>query len=1077
MDLKRSDPQAVDKACQVLIAWQARAMTNSNRVHELIIRKAVTWPNLGTFDFTDLDICLRLVDRRQEDSEVFLSRIQNLVEDENTAPKDFRALFSHVETMLFFLMYAKMEDLQKTHLEFGKQFNRLDRTVIRFLQAAEQDYPPGGELVHLSDDRNLLNPAIVNIVMQEIRNAKAGRRDGLGIFREIFYQWALSMQKKFNLLVLPHHTQVICLLAFKHFLDAMGQQPQNGAVGAGRIARTLIAQVGTGEGKSMIVAALAIYIVVALGKKAHVVVDDETLLERDFWTFKPLFDTFQAQTKTGKRKLTTILCVSEERMAAAGSKSSCLAARVDTEADICYCEAKHVQSFYASIARSEKRDFDGYRNRVLVLDEVDALVIDEEPNEAFVYPNEELCSLATHVAEALKQKLPPHAVEVVRSSQHPAANRVVSIMTSEWDKASKLVLGEEIVFGKDIGKYCSLKSGRANTRAWSLALECRNFQDGFSREILFQERLFVMSRPRVFRKYFAIVGLSGSIGSNPEKKFLQETYGAAFFEVPPFLKTCRGEAVFHEACPTPFGTAKKEVYVEASVQEQMQRIADVVFEARDRVPVLIIGKDRAFCEQLVEFLHLAARTQGLGRIASDIIRSLSRTLYETDPEQFKENLNRATMPVGGAGGQEDGGGQGKSWRITVTDPRGGRGTDYRVDDPDVDTCGGLLLVPTVVPPSQRDWIQFLGRTARQDRRGQFCAVLCSADYQASMSKYGGSLGTGSMKTIEEILRWGDQDAVARVQACASLYNNGLRMNELCEEVFAKMPDVLREPSSRELLVDCCQRHRWMSVKEVDQAFARIPRLNPAAVPTEARDLGRPAEPPVSTQAGSIYTMSAGGPGGEAVRGSEPPRTVIFCLDSSASMMSRDTKTPYTRFEICVKSIRQILQNQVRDIDRVGVMTFGSTVTEIFPPMQKGPHRQQIEASVAGLRLDNRGGTCFYDAVVKCLRLLGQTDASGGRWLICLTDGDDLGSTRSNDRGQQVTSTLQAGGFTNLNMVMITVGALQAQNLQIIGSWVERVKAIGGTGQLLAEKDAGRIEMAFQVVAQILAAELGGAMEC
>eukprot|EP00434_Breviolum_minutum_P010954 symbB.v1.2.009660.t1/scaffold593.1/size185935/11 len=68
-----------------------------------------------------------------------------------------------------------------------------------------------------------------------------------------------------------------------------------------------------------------------------------------------------------------------------------LAARVDGSADICYCEAKHVQSFYASIARSEQdaRDFDSYSGRVLILDEVDALVIDEEPNEPFVYPNQQ----------------------------------------------------------------------------------------------------------------------------------------------------------------------------------------------------------------------------------------------------------------------------------------------------------------------------------------------------------------------------------------------------------------------------------------------------------------------------------------------------------------------------------------------------------------------------------------------------------------------------------------------------------------------------------------------------------------
>ena len=41
------------------------------------------------------------------------------------------------------------------------------------------------------------------------------------------------------------------------------------------------------------------------------------------------------------------------------------------------------------------------------------------------------------------------------------------------------------------------------------------------------------------------------------------------------------------------------------------------------------------------------------------------------------------MSVGEAEGRH------KSWRVTVTDRRGGRGTDYRVDDSDVDGGGGL----------------------------------------------------------------------------------------------------------------------------------------------------------------------------------------------------------------------------------------------------------------------------------------------------------------------------------------------------------------------------------------------------
>eukprot|EP00419_Tripos_fusus_P063769 CAMPEP_0172919808 /NCGR_PEP_ID=MMETSP1075-20121228/202847_1 /TAXON_ID=2916 /ORGANISM="Ceratium fusus, Strain PA161109" /LENGTH=229 /DNA_ID=CAMNT_0013779709 /DNA_START=11 /DNA_END=697 /DNA_ORIENTATION=- len=229
------------------------------------------------------------------------------------------------------------------------------------------------------------------------------------------------MRGKFNLLVLPHHTQVVCLLIFQRFLEAERLPTTPHA---------LIAQVGTGEGKSMIVAALAIYVVVVLRKKAHVVVDDETLLERDFGTFKRLFDNFQVQVPPARpnmastvRPLTAVLCTSEDKCG--GENDPCIKARVDPDADICYCEAKHVQSFYASIARGS-RDFDGYRERVLILDEVDALVIDEEPNEAFVYPNEDLSHMATSVAEALARGTPVNELGSVCGSGHPAARRVCS---------------------------------------------------------------------------------------------------------------------------------------------------------------------------------------------------------------------------------------------------------------------------------------------------------------------------------------------------------------------------------------------------------------------------------------------------------------------------------------------------------------------------------------------------------------------------------------------------------------------------------------------------------------------------
>lgn len=62
------------------------------------------------------------------------------------------------------------------------------------------------------------------------------------------------------------------------------------------------------------------------------------------------------------------------------------------------------------------------------------------------------------------------------------------------------------------------------------------------------------------------------------------------------------------------------------------------------------------------------------------------------------------------------------------------------------------------------------------------------------------------------------------------------------------------------------------------------------------------------------------------------------------------------------------------------------------------------------------------------------------------------------------------------MIMITVGQLKAQNTQVIDSWVHQVAQTGGVGRHISEKDAAAIAQAFEVVAECLDAEFGGAME-
>eukprot|EP00965_Chrysotila_dentata_P135702 4486195-Pleurochrysis_carterae.AAC.4 len=77
----------------------------------------------------------------------------------------------------------------------------------------------------------------------------------------------------------------------------------------------------------------------------------------------------------------------------------------------------------------------------------------------------------------------------------------------------------------------------------------------------------------------------------------------------------------------------------------------------------------------------------------------------------------------------------------VTDMFGGRGHDFDCMDEGANAAGGMLVIATSIPDA-REWTQWKGRTARQDRPGQFLVLLSEeearhAPFDAlSMSVYG-----------------------------------------------------------------------------------------------------------------------------------------------------------------------------------------------------------------------------------------------------------------------------------------------------------------------------------------------------
>ena len=135
----------------------------------------------------------------------------------------------------------------------------------------------------------------------------------------------------------------------------------------------------------------------------------------------------------------------------------------------------------------------------------------------------------------------------------------------------------------------------------------------------------------------------------------------------------------------------------------------------------------------------------------------------------------------------------KTRRITVTDPFGGRGHDFNIFDDHVNTSGGLAVILSHIPPSERDWIQWKGRTARGDRNGQYSVILCKEDGPIkSNNNVLAEFRTGDERSnlyqeriLDALLEICDKETGRKIDGKSEDLQAGQRMNELCDHYYAK----------------------------------------------------------------------------------------------------------------------------------------------------------------------------------------------------------------------------------------------------------------------------------------------------
>eukprot|EP00446_Apocalathium_sp_SHHI-4_P009386 CAMPEP_0177152100 /NCGR_PEP_ID=MMETSP0367-20130122/333_1 /TAXON_ID=447022 ORGANISM="Scrippsiella hangoei-like, Strain SHHI-4" /NCGR_SAMPLE_ID=MMETSP0367 /ASSEMBLY_ACC=CAM_ASM_000362 /LENGTH=334 /DNA_ID=CAMNT_0018597105 /DNA_START=39 /DNA_END=1041 /DNA_ORIENTATION=+ len=207
-----------------------------------------------------------------------------------------------------------------------------------------------------------------------------------------------------------------------------------------------------------------------------------------------------------------------------------------------------------------------------------------------------------------------------------------------------------------------------------------------------------------------------------------------------------------------------------------------------------------------------------------------------NPQEFVETVQQSTEALDL--GQDENGGALRGWRITITTAEGGRGHDYRVVDPMIDDNGGLLVILTWMPWSEREWIQFLGRTSRQDHAGQYAVLLDAEDEKVLVALPNKLHGESLPRTI---LKEGDKATAKQLESVGDEIFKAKLMHQLTSHYWtafkAEETDKNQDWSWKRL----CEEYTKLEGDVIKAKFKEI--LPDVVIKDEAMKVTREERPP------------------------------------------------------------------------------------------------------------------------------------------------------------------------------------------------------------------------------------------
>lgn len=690
--------------------------------------------------------------------------LQNYISERD--PSDWKRLFKEATNVGYMVKYMFRESLPIAKTKFVETVNNRDN--FRKMQYASEVQEMLTKLVNYTlaeyGDVGIYDPEklaeidflnkpelLVDLVSSGKNRQSKQEKPIMQLMTDITVRWMNYMiDRKFPPLT-PHHTQAFTVMMMvRCYEDYQSQEARarNKKDKKKFQVQAFIAQMATGEGKSIVIAMLAVMMVQYHGLKVHVLENNEGLLDRDFRQNQPFYDRFGIKSSFGADGL------------------------ADDDAKIVYCLKKHINKHFLRKMVEGKLD-EELKNIVLIVDEVDDLVVNERPNNHYVKTDVEETPDLQKCYEKLKdgwseevQQDPPEdvaqkvwlrACSIVRYCEQKLQSGV-NYRLIKNDEGT-----EEVIMLDDKGQVPKVPLAAP----W---LQYMNYKL-CNKDPVAQTRYACVCTPYIFNKYAGIFGLTGSVGGKEELKYLTKTYNAVKFDVPRFLDTCVGNAR---------KTVKNHgVELHENGKSQKERVAALARQYYRQVPVLVIAASQ---EELTELHELLMNDE---EIPSDEVLRFSE--FDAQGRSLKEEwqtiIDDSTKRLGGV--------QDNRCRVTVTDRFGGRGHDFQVVDRESNTNGGMLVIATSIP-DEREWIQWRGRTARQDRPGQFYVVLSKENYPFTEAKHKRLAAkieklASEDEKIEELLDVADDGIGDKLREFEGEQASGEKLNEVTEKYYTSKP--------------------------------------------------------------------------------------------------------------------------------------------------------------------------------------------------------------------------------------------------------------------------------------------------